>query len=192
MGAAALVGVSAGLGVAGSLLGGSAASSEHQLQAALAARDAEIMARNAGLARQRSLQVAGMIRDQGNRVIAKTITSQAAGNVQLRSGTALAQVGGSAENVELSARSAVNDGVRAALGYEVQRDTYMIKSQSERSAARMSILAGIIGAAGSAAGGAAKIVGGSLLSGSAPMRSGDITTMDPTALGPGGSHEGWM
>lgn len=145
-------GAAAGMQLAGGLLGGEATRAQMMAEAALMRRNAEIARRNAGWVRQSAQAEAGMLREQGDRTIAKGIAVAAASNLALDSDTNQDIFAGNAANVEAAVQINMNDAWRRAMGYEMQADALQYQSHEMERQARMQMATSFLGAAGRAAG----------------------------------------
>lgn len=141
----------AAIGAASSIAGGLAGRRKAEAQSAMLSRNAEIARQNAGTTRQVAQANAGLMKDQAVRLNAKAMTQAAGQNLALDSGSVRDIIAGNFINSEVRVQSYLNDSWRKALGMESQAEIFDIQAAEAHREGNLSLVAGFLGAGGSAA-----------------------------------------
>jgi hypothetical protein len=152
------------------------------MQAQIDENNATIARQNAATVATQGQQAAGLLRDKGQRLIAKQIVQQAARGASLSSQSFVDTVSGEAGNIETDAQVALTDAARKSLGLQMTASMLDYSARESRNAARMAVVGGILGVGGAVA----EKTGAVVKAFDTPS-----TALTAADFSPGGSHEGW-
>ncbi len=139
-------------------IAGTAATAYGQVQSGLygaevARNNATVAKQNAEYSRQAGQQKAAVTSMKGAAQIAKMKTGQAAGNIDVNTGSAVDVQQGEREIAKLDVETVLNNAELQAYGYTVQATNFEAQAQQDE-------FAGFVGAAGSLLSGASSVMGG--------------------------------
>lgn len=136
----------AALGAYGALQSAHAQSAAAKYNAAIATENANVEAQNAQIAGQAGAQQAGMESMKGRAALGELKANQAAGNVDVNSGSAVSTQMSERELSELDALTVRSNATKQAYGYEVQSENQKAQAALDTYEAQQDIQAGNVNA----------------------------------------------
>lgn len=145
--------VSAGVGAYGAISSANAASASASYNAQVAAENQQIATQNATLAGQAGEAQAAQQQQKTRAEVGAIKTSQAAGNIDVNSGSALDVQSSAASLGELNAITIRSNAAKEAYGYETQSTSFENQAQLDAAQSSSDMTAGEIGAGSTLLGG---------------------------------------